>query len=100
MNGAEVLAAHKDVPIKATIEHLRDGASYRCVSTRARVCMCSCGAWAKRLTEERTKGRPEDIWGKGPGEIMAGHHISWLVLCPQLSLEHIGNDDVVVASSA
>ncbi|CAM9763104.1 unnamed protein product, partial [Sphacelaria rigidula] len=29
VNGAAVLAANKDVPIKATIEHMRDGASYR-----------------------------------------------------------------------
>lgn len=29
VDGVAVLAEHKGVPVKATIEHLRDGSSYR-----------------------------------------------------------------------
>lgn len=30
VDGVAILAAHKGVPVKATIEHVRDGSSYRC----------------------------------------------------------------------
>lgn len=36
VNGAELLAKHKDKPVKITIEHLRDGSSYRCDALPAR----------------------------------------------------------------
>lgn len=31
VDGVAILAANKGVPVKATIEHMRDGSSYRCV---------------------------------------------------------------------
>lgn len=31
VDGVAILAAHKGVPVKATIEHVRDGSSCRCV---------------------------------------------------------------------
>ncbi|CAN0406078.1 unnamed protein product, partial [Hapterophycus canaliculatus] len=30
VDGVAILAAHKGVPVKATIEHMRDGSSFRC----------------------------------------------------------------------
>lgn len=37
VDGVAILAAHKGVPVKATIEHMRDGSSYRCGAGRVPV---------------------------------------------------------------
>ena len=44
MDGAAVLAKHKGVPTKATIEHFRDGSSCRCACLPFRSLVCFLSA--------------------------------------------------------